>query len=160
MIIEKIDIEARAERARQLFHEGYNCAQSVVLAYSDLFGLDNSLAASISAPLGGGMGRLREVCGAVSGMFMVAGLYYKNDVPSDMEKRKTVYAAVQNLAEKSKALNGSIICRELLGLDHKSDVPTPEARTKAYYKRRPCADYVASAARLIGEKLNEEIQNI
>lgn len=158
--MEKIDIEARAERARQLFHEGYNCAQSVVLAYSDLFGLDNSLAASISAPLGGGMGRLREVCGAVSGMFMVAGLYYKNDVPSDMEKRKTVYAAVQNLAEKSKALNGSIICRELLGLDHKSDVPTPEARTEAYYKRRPCADYVASATRLIGEKLNEEIQNI
>lgn len=160
MIMEKIDVEARAERARQLFHEGYNCAQSVVLAYSDLFGLDNWLAASISAPLGGGMGRLREVCGAVSGMFMVAGLYYKNDMPSDMEKRKTVYAAVQNLAEKSKALNGSIICRELLGLDHKSDVPTPEARTEAYYKRRPCADYVASAARLIGEKLNEEIQNI
>lgn len=157
--MEKIDVEERAERARRLFHEGYNCAQSVVLAYHDLFGIDNSLAASISAPLGGGMGRLREVCGAVSGMFMVAGLYYKNDVPSDMEKRRTVYATVQELAEKSKALNGSIICRELLKLDHKTDAPTPEARTEAYYKRRPCADYVASAARLIGEKLNEEIEN-
>lgn len=155
--MEKIDIEARAERARQLFHEGYNCAQSVVLAYSDLFGLDNSLAASISAPLGGGMGRLREVCGAVSGMFMIAGLYYKNDKPGDLAKRKVVYTAVQNLAARSKALNGSIICRELLGLDHKSDEPTPEPRTEAYYKRRPCANYVASAARLIGEKLNEEL---
>lgn len=155
--MEKIDIEARAERARQLFHEGYNCAQSVVLAYSDLFGLDNSLAASISAPLGGGMGRLREVCGAVSGMFMIAGLYYKNDKPGDLAKRKVVYTAVQDLAARSKALNGSIICRELLGLDHKSDEPTPEPRTEAYYKRRPCANYVASAARLIGEKLNEEL---
>lgn len=155
--MEKIDVEQRAEEARQLFHEGYNCAQSVVLAYSDLFDLDPSLAASISAPLGGGMGRLREVCGAVSGMFMIAGLYYKNDIPSDMAKRKTVYATVQELAAKSKELNGSIICRELLGLDHKSDAPTPEARTEAYYKRRPCADYVASAARLVGEKLNEEL---
>lgn len=155
--MEKINVEERAEKARQLFHEGYNCAQSVVLAYSDLFDLDPSLAASISAPLGGGMGRLREVCGAVSGMFMIAGLYYKNDAPADMAKRKQVYTAVQDLAEKSKALNGSIICRELLGLDHKSDAPTPEARTEAYYKRRPCADYVASAARLIGEKLNQEI---
>lgn len=158
--MEKINVEERAERARQLFHKGYNCAQSVVLAYSDLFGIDDSLAASISAPLGGGMGRLREVCGAVSGMFMVAGLYYKNDAASDLEKRKTVYTTVQELAGKSKALNGSIICRELLKLDHKSDAPTPEARTEAYYKRRPCADYVASAARLIGEKLNEEIENI
>ena len=93
----------------------------------------------------------------MSGMFMIAGLYYKNDVPSDMAKRKQVYATVQELAEQSKAQNGSIICRELLGLDHKSDTPTPEARTEAYYKRRPCADYVASAARLIGEKLNQEI---
>ena len=100
--MEKINVEERAEKARQLFHEGYNCAQSVVLAYSDLFDLDPSLAASISAPLGGGMGRLREVCGAVSGMFMIAGLYYKNDVPSDMAKRKQVYATVQELAEQSK----------------------------------------------------------
>ncbi|WP_272959955.1 C-GCAxxG-C-C family protein [Barnesiella viscericola] len=155
--MEKINVEERAEKARQLFHEGYNCAQSVVMAYIDLFDIDPASAASISAPLGGGMGRLREVCGAVSGMFMIAGLYYKNDVPSDMAKRKQVYATVQELAEQSKALNGSIICRELLGLDHKSDAPTPEARTEAYYKRRPCADYVASAARLIGEKLNQEI---
>ena len=143
--MERVDVEQRAEKARRFFLEGYNCAQAVVLAYCDLFDISPSLAASISAPLGGGMGRLREVCGAVSGMFMVAGLFYKNDV----------YGTVQDLAEKSKALNGSIICRELLGLDHKSDSPTPEARTETYYKRRPCADYVASAARLIGEKLNE-----
>ena len=149
--MERVDVEQRAEKARRFFLEGYNCAQAVVLAYCDLFDISPSLAASISAPLGGGMGRLREVCGAVSGMFMVAGLFYKNDVPLDMTKRKIVYGTVQDLAEKSKALNGSIICRELLGLDHKSDSPTPEARTETYYKRRPCA----SAARLIGEKLNE-----
>ena len=124
--MERVDVEQRAEKARRFFLEGYNCAQAVVLAYCDLFDISPSLAASISAPLGGGMGRLREV-----------------------------YSTVQDLAEKSKALNGSIICRELLGLDHKSDSPTPEARTETYYKRRPCADYVASAARLIGEKLNE-----
>jgi len=150
-----INIEERVQKAVDLFKSGYNCSQSVFLAYNDLFAIEDTLAATLLAPLGGGMGRLREVCGAVSGMFMVAGLFYKNDVPSDMTKRKIVYSTVQDLAEKSKALNGSIICRELLGLDHKSDSPTPEARTETYYKRRPCADYVASAARLIGEKLNE-----
>ena len=108
--MERVDVEQRAEKARRFFLEGYNCAQAVVLAYCDLFDVSPSLAASISAPLGGGMGRLREVCGAVSGMFMVAGLFYKNDVPSDMTKRKIVYSTVQDLAEKSKALNGSIIC--------------------------------------------------
>ena len=110
--MEKINIDERAEKARQLFYDGYNCAQSVVLAYCDYFDIDPSLVASISAPLGGGMGRLREVCGAVSGMFMVLGLYYKNDVPADLAKRKLVYTAVQELAAKSKELNGSIICRE------------------------------------------------
>ncbi len=78
--MERVDVEQRAEKARRFFLEGYNCAQAVVLAYCDLFDISPSLAASISAPLGGGMGRLREVCGAVSGMFMVAGLFYKNDV--------------------------------------------------------------------------------
>ena len=107
--MERVDVEQRAEKARRFFLEGYNCAQAVVLAYCDLFDISPSLAASISAPLGGGMGRLREVCGAVSGMFMVAGLFYKNDIPSDMTKRKIVYSTVQDLAEKSKALNGSII---------------------------------------------------
>ncbi len=154
--MEHIDIEQRVEKARQLFLNGYNCSQSVVLAYNDLFGVDDSIAASISAPLGGGMGRLREVCGAVSGMFMIAGLYYKNDNPEDPDRKKLVYSVVQELAEKYKTLNGSIICRELLNLDHPSDPPTPEARTEGYYKRRPCAEYVASAARLIGEKINEE----
>lgn len=86
--MERVDVEQRAEKARRFFLEGYNCAQAVVLAYCDLFDISPSLAASISAPLGGGMGRLREVCGAVSGMFMVAGLFYKNDIPSDMTKRK------------------------------------------------------------------------
>ena len=152
-----ITATTRGEKAKQLYAKGYNCAQAVALAFADVTGVDEETVGTASAPFGGGMGRLGEVCGAVSGMFMIAGLYYKNDIPSDMAKRKTVYATVQELAAKSKELNGSIICRELLGLDHKSDAPTPEARTEAYYKRRPCADYVASAARLVGEKLNEEL---
>ncbi len=154
--MEPIHVEERVEKARQLFLNGYNCAQSVVLAYNDLFQLDDSTAASISAPLGGGMGRLREVCGAVSGMFMITGLYLKNDNPQDADRKKLVYGTVQKLAAKSKEQNGSIICRELLNLDHPSDPPTPEVRTESYYKRRPCADYVASAARLVGEWLNEQ----
>ncbi len=152
----EINIDERVKKACQLFLNGYNCAQSVVLAYNDLFQIDDSTAASISAPLGGGMGRLREVCGAVSGMFMVTGLYLKNDNPQDVSRKKLVYSTVQNLAAKSKEQNGSIICRELLNLDHLSDSPIPEARTESYYKRRPCADYVASAARLVGEWLKEQ----
>lgn len=154
--MERIDVELRVDKARELFHQGYNCAQAVVLAYCDVFRIEEATAASISAPLGGGMGRLREVCGAVSGMFLIAGLLYRDTDPTDTAKRRTVYSAVQELAGKSKELNGSIICRELLALDHKSDGPVPEPRTAAYYRRRPCAEYVAQAARLVGEKINEE----
>ena len=94
--MERVDVEQRAEKARRFFLEGYICAQAVVLAYCVLFVISPALAAAISAPLGGGMGRLREVCGAVSGMFMGAGLFYKNDIPSDMTKRKIVYSTVQD----------------------------------------------------------------
>ena len=152
--MEKIDVEQRAEKARQLFHEGYNCAQSVVLAYSDLFNLDPSLAASISAPLGGGMGRLREVCGAVSGMFMIAGLKYGPADPKDHAAKTAHYALVQQLAEKFKQENGSIICRELLGLTGPQG-PEPDKRTAQYYQVRPCPEKVASAAGIVEELLKE-----
>ena len=100
------------------------------------------------------MGRLREVCGAVSGMTMVAGLLYPNFDPSDAQSKKDNYAAVQELAEKFRAENGAIVCRELLGLAVQKEDPTPSPRTESYYKRRPCAEYVAIAARIIGEKIN------
>lgn len=150
----KVDINARSERARAYFLEGYNCAQSVVLAYCDIMGIDAQLAATIAAPFGGGMGRLREVCGTVSGMFMVAGFVAPNPQPNDNVNKRHCYSTVQSLAENFRNENGSIICRELLGLTQKSDEPTPSPRTEEYYRRRPCAEYVAIAARILGEKIN------
>ncbi len=150
----KVDINERAERAREYFTSGYNCAQAVFLAYRDITGIDEELAATISAPFGGGMGRLREVCGAVSGMTMVAGFLAPNPQPNDNENKKLCYTMVQSLAEEFRAENGSIVCRELLGLAQQKDDPTPSPRTGEYYKRRPCAEYVAIAARIVGEKIN------
>lgn len=154
--MEKTEIEKRSEQAVAYFKQGYNCAQSVYMAYADVFGMDKDLAARIIAPLGGGMGRLREVCGAVSGMFLVAGLKHPADNPTDHEAKTRNYAAVQRLAEKFKQENGSIVCRDLLGLNVKKEDPTPEPRTEAYYKKRPCAEYVRIAATLAGEELNEK----
>ena len=150
----KVNPQERAEQAREYFTSGYNCAQSVFRAYRDITGIDEVLAATISAPFGGGMGRLREVCGAVSGMTMVAGFIAPNSQPNDNENKKNCYATVQALAEEFRAENGSIICRELLGLAQQKDDPTPSPRTGEYYKRRPCAEYVAIAARILGEKIN------
>ena len=150
----RVNVEERAMRAKELFLEGYNCAQSVFLAYRDITAIDEELAATISAPFGGGMGRLREVCGAVSGMTMVAGFIAPNPLPNDNENKKHCYATVQSLAEEFRAENGSIVCRELLGLAQQKDDPTPSPRTGEYYKRRPCAEYVAIAARIVGEKIN------
>lgn len=150
----KVDIEERVATARELFRSGYNCAQSVFLAYRDVAGFDEKIAATVSAPFGGGMSRLREVCGAVSGMAMTIGFIVPNDRPNDGPAKKNTYAAVQEAAEKFRAENGSIVCRELLGLTQRKDDPTPSERTAEYYKKRPCVEYVACAARIVGEKLN------
>ncbi len=135
-----------ADKARQLFKEGYNCSQAVLLAFNDLTGLDKETALKLSSSFGGGMGRMREVCGAVSGMFMVIGILYGYDDPKDQTGKTEHYKRIQQLAEEFKSENGSIICRELLGLGSGPDLPTPELRTEAYYKKRPCAEMVASAA--------------
>lgn len=150
----KVNIEERSARAKELFLSGYNCTQSVFLAYRDLTDLDERTAAIVSSPFGGGMGRLREVCGAVSGMTMIAGFLYPNFDPSDSQSKKANYAAVQELAEKFREENGYIVCRDLLGLAVQKEDPTPSPRTESYYKRRPCAEYVAIAARIVGEKIN------
>ena len=146
----EINVEERASQAETYFRSGYNCAQSVYMAFSDLYGMDPKMAGIISAPFGGGMGRLREVCGACTGMFLVAGLQLPADEPS---KKGDSYKLVQELAEEFKAENGSIICRELLGLDHKKDESIAEARTEAYYKKRPCAELVHLAATIVGKKI-------
>lgn len=154
----KVDANERAQRAREYFESGYNCAQSVFLAFRDVTGLDERMAATFSAPFGGGMGRLREVCGTVSGMSMVAGFLYPNSEPNDTPSKKRTYAAVQDMAERFRAENGSIVCRELLGLAQRKDDPTPSERTTEYYKRRPCSEYVAIAARIVAEKINADAE--
>lgn len=139
------------EKARNYFLEGYNCSQAVFLAYHEELGLDRDTAARMASSFGGGMGRLREVCGCVSGMLLTAGMMQGYSDPKDQNAKKDHYALVQTLAKAFQEKNGSIICRELLGLDHKSDAPVPEARTREYYKKRPCAELVADAARILDE---------
>lgn len=149
------EITSRAEQAKSYFTQGYNCAQSVYMAFADLFGMDTKQAAIIAAPLGGGMGRLREVCGACSASFLIAGLANPCDNPIDTKSKKECYAMVQRLAERFREENGSIICRELLGLGEKKENPTPSPRTAEYYKKRPCAELVYLAALNVGKEISE-----
>lgn len=141
--------------SKELFKKGYNCSQSVFAAFCDETGLDLETALKISSSFGGGMGRLREVCGAVSGMFMVAGMIYGYSDPSDKIAKTEHYKLIQSMGKKFKDENNSIICRELLGLSEKNDTPIPEDRTEKYYEKRPCAELVEQAAVI----LDEYIQN-
>ena len=135
--------------AAELFLEGFNCAQAVAVAFTDVTGMDKKEAAKLAAPFGGGMGRMREVCGAVSGMFMVLGALYGYDNSDADAKKKETYQQVQELAAKFKEENGSIICREILK-NPPSD-PNPSPRTAEYYAKRPCARMVMTAAKLMDE---------
>ncbi len=155
-----IDTEQRVARAKELFNSGYNCCQAVVMAYADIIELEPTLAATIAAPFGGGMGRLREVCGAVSGMTMIAGFLSPCPTNSDAIAKKENYTLVQHFAEAFREQNGAIVCRTLLGLDRTKDDPTPSARTAEYYRKRPCAELVADAARIIAEYLLENSNKV
>lgn len=135
-------------RAGELFLAGYNCSQSVVVAFCDLTGLSEEFSAKLSSSFGGGMGRMREVCGAVSGMLTVAGLLYGYGAPDDAAK-KAHYTLVQALAGQFRDEHGSIICREILK-NPPSD-PNPTLRTAEFYKTRPCARMVMTAARILDE---------
>ncbi len=147
--------EEYSAKAKALFEEGYNCAQAVFLAFGDITGFDKKTAASLSSSFGGGMGRLREVCGAVSGMFMVTGVVRGYSDPKAADEKAEHYAFIQKLAADYKAQNGSIICRELLDLPG-ADSPVPEERTADYYRRRPCGEYVARAALLLAKTLEAD----
>ena len=154
------EIDVRVEKAKTLFKQGFNCSQSVFAACADLYGIeDEALALRLSASFGGGIGRMRQTCGAACGMFMLAGLENGSAVVGDAEGKKQNYALVQNLAEKFKKENGSLICAELLGIAPKPQEPTPEARTEEYYKKRPCAEMVASAVRIFLENFEFRIKN-
>jgi len=140
-------------RAAQLFESGYNCAQAVVMAYGDLTGLEESFAAKMASSFGGGMGRMREVCGAVSGMLAVAGILYGYDKP-DPEAQKAHYARVQELAGRFRESMGSIICRELL--QNPPSDPTPTPRTPEFYQTRPCTRMVMEACRILDSYIAEQ----
>ena len=141
----------RSERAKALFLEGYNCAQAVVGAFSEEFSMDFSALMKSISSFGGGMGRLREVCGAVSGMFFVAGALYGYDDPKAKKEKAEHYRLIQKLAEKFREKNGSIICRELLGEGDRPITHIPSERTTVYYRKRPCAELVADAVLVLEE---------
>lgn len=145
-----------AARARALFYEGYNCAQSVFVAFADRMGLEREKAAQMASSFGAGMGRLREVCGAVSAMFLIAGMACGYADPKDDEAKAAHYQRIQQLAAQFRQRHGTIICRELLGLPEGPDDYVPSKRTEAYYENRPCAQCIADAAEIISAFLDAQ----
>lgn len=147
--------ESRVAYADSLFRGGYNCAQSVFAAYADLFGMDRTTALKMSSAMGGGIGRMREICGAVSAMAMLAGLKEGNDDPENEEAKAHIYALVRDMSGKFKEKEGTLICRELLGIEGMEESAKPTVRTPAFYATRPCARLIAEAAEIIEEILLE-----
>lgn len=152
----------RADKARDLFYEGYNCCQSVVGAFADCFNIDMETAMRFSDGMGGGMGRMRMTCGAVSAMALLAGLKLSSGRPKDLDNRGLVYAKVREMTEAFRDKNGSVICRELLGSAMPKDNGSkPEERTAEYYKKRPCAGCIHDCAEIVEKYLlsDEEAGN-
>ena len=150
--------EERRERAMSLFRQGYNCCQSVVLTFADVLSeqVTVELLATIGSGFGGGMARMREVCGSFSGVVIMSGFISPATDPTNQDGRRANYALVQQFAEEFKKRNGgSIVCRELLGLAPAKIVegPAPSARTEEYYKKRPCAEIIGNAAMIVAEYL-------
>lgn len=153
--MDRFEEKSKAEEAEEFFRQGYNCSQAVVAAFCDELNLDRDTALRLSSSFGGGMGRMREVCGAVSGMFMVAGMMYGYSDPKDQEEKASHYERIQQLAAKFRDMNGSIICRELLGIGEKKESAVPEIRSTQYYKKRPCAELVRIAAGIMEDYIKE-----
>lgn len=150
------ELEARVQRAVDNFMQGYGCCQSVVAAFADLYNLDDTMAKRIAAGFGGGVGRMRMMCGAVSGIVILAGLDRGQIDGADRKGKSMCYKVVQELLDEFKVQNGSVVCAELLGLKghekaQSSYVASP--RTAEYYKTRPCAAKVESAAHIFAEYL-------
>ena len=140
----------KTEKAKELFKSGYNCSQAVLGVFSEELGMDFDTAMKIASSFGGGMGRMREVCGTVSGMFMAAGLAFAGEVDKAEQ-----YKIVQELARRFKEKNGSIICRELLQGIESSTSPTPSERTETYYKKRPCVELVGDSVEILEQFIEE-----
>jgi C_GCAxxG_C_C family probable redox protein len=137
---------SRADRAEELFRKGYNCSQSVFAAFADVLGMSVEEAAKIASPFGAGFGKLREVCGAVSGMTLAAGYLKGYDDPEDYDSKKDLYALIQKMCAEFEEQQGTIICRELLGLKKGEDSAEPAVRTEEYYRSRPCIGACRTAA--------------
>ena len=151
-------LDERVTRAVENFMAGYGCCQSIVAAFADLYGLDDTLAKKIAAGFGGGVGRMRMMCGAVSGIVMLVGLHCGQTEGSDREGKSACYKVVQELLEQSRQQNGSLICAEILGLkgyEKASCSYIASPRTAEYYKSRPCAAKVESAARIFADLLKK-----
>ena len=150
--------KSRGDRARELFREGYNCSQAVTLAFAEELearGISREMAAGLASSFGGGLGRLREVCGCVSGMALVCGALEGYTDPKAAAEKQDHYKRIQKLVTTFKDENGSYICRELLSGINSDTTPVPEARTESYYKKRPCAELAACAADILERHLEE-----
>ena len=146
---------SHADRAEALFRQGYNCAQAVFAAFCDVTGMDEKTALMLSSPFGGGMGRMREVCGTVSGMFMALGSLYGYDSGDAKEEKAELYAEVRALADRFREENGgTIICRELLPKAMQGGNGEPTPRTEEFYHARPCVRYVRAAADIFDDFLS------
>ncbi|MCQ2483090.1 MAG: C-GCAxxG-C-C family protein [Clostridia bacterium] len=145
----------RTDAAVNYFNEGFNCSQSVALAFCDLFDTEPSVMLKIASSFGGGFGRMREICGACSGMAIIIGLATGTDDPKDRTQKSNNYAVVQKALSLFEKENGSYICKKLLGLDKAEGSPIAEERTPEYYKKRPCAELVRSAATILDTILKE-----
>ena len=147
--------QERKTTAMENFMAGYNCAQAVALAFKDIVDIDEKALSRLAAPFGGGMGRLREVCGAVSAMFMVTGLVYGYDTPETGDKKIELYKKVQALAAQVEEKYGSIVCRTLLGKPAGKEAPVPEQRTPDFYSHRPCTAIIGDAAEILATFIEE-----
>lgn len=145
---------SRGDRAYELFLSGYNCTQAVVGAFADVIGMDFDAAVRFGSGFGGGIGRLREVCGTFSGAVMVINMLYGYSDPKDVQAKTELYARIQELAEQFRRDNGSLICKELLGLSKPENSPVPDARTSEYYKKRPCPELCRYSANMVEEYIS------
>ena len=153
-----MELNERIEKAVALFKSGYNCSQSVVAAFADMYGFTEEQAFHISASFGGGIGRMRQTCGAACGLFQLAGLEKCAVEGSDRASKAANYALVQELAAEFQKRNGSMICAELLGLKKPEGSSMPEARTEQYYAKRPCSRMVETAAQIWVEHLEKNAE--
>ena len=146
----------RADRAEELFRMGYNCCQSVFGAFNDVAGMKLDEAMKVASPFGAGFGKLREVCGAVTGMCMIAGYMNGYNDPKNMDDKKRVYKLIQDMCNDFKEKQGSYICREMLNLKEGEDLPEPAVRDENYYKSRPCIRACRTAAEIVEKYLLDD----